>query len=102
MVEAPSSGVDRDQKSIYRSVWLAVLITAAVVLPRTRLISRAHSTYWDDQYHLIRGLEFLRGGRDDIELRYNDPPLGEALLALPMWVMGGKPLAGEPEANPRE
>jgi hypothetical protein len=72
-----------------------------VVLPRTWLISRAHSAYWDDQYHLVRGLAFLRG-EQNLGLTYNDPPLGEALLALPMWIAGCRPNPAAPQYAPQE
>jgi hypothetical protein len=80
----PPADVPR-ARSTARAVWLVLILSAAVILPRTFLISRAHSASWDDQYHLVRGLAFLRGEKN-LNLLYNDPPLGEALLALPLWV----------------
>jgi hypothetical protein len=69
-----------------RQLWLALLVTAAVVIPRTCLVSRAHSEYWDDQFHLSQGLSLLLGTKTGV-IR-NDPPLGQMVLAAPMVVTG--------------
>ena len=69
-----------------RQLWLALLLAACVVVPRTALVSRAHSEYWDDQYHLSQGLSFVL--RVKAGMVRNDPPLGQALLCLPMLVTG--------------
>jgi hypothetical protein len=73
-------------RQIGRSVWLILFLAAAVVVPRSYMIARAHSESYDDDYHLKRGLLFLTGrlGMADVEL--NDPPLGEGLVAIPMLV----------------
>jgi hypothetical protein len=72
--------------SLDRRLWLAILVAAAVVLPRSYLIAQAHSESIDDLYHLKRGLVFLTRGLAESELELNDPPLGEGIVALPMLV----------------
>src|SRR3954471_19877250 len=69
-----------------RPFWLALLVAACVVVPRAALVSRAHSEYWDDQYHLSGGLSFVLGMKTGV-IR-NDPPLGQAVMCLPMLVTG--------------
>jgi hypothetical protein len=68
-----------------RQLWLAVLIAAVIVVPRSALVSRAQSEGFDDEYHLSRGMAFwyrtLEGAR------LNDPPLGEAISAIPLCVL---------------
>lgn len=69
------------------TAWLgrAIFLIAAIVLVgRGALISRAHSECWDDQYHIIRGERFL--WLDKRGILMNDPPLGEAIVALPVTV----------------
>jgi 4-amino-4-deoxy-L-arabinose transferase-like glycosyltransferase len=41
-----------------RHLWLALLLAAAVLLPRAILIANAHSETYDDEYHLFRGARF--------------------------------------------
>src|SRR4051812_38443373 len=65
---------------------LAVLLGAAVLIPRGLLISHAHSDTWDTQYHIDTGIRIWRGTLGDHKL--NDPPLGEALVALPVLLTG--------------
>lgn len=72
-----------------RHFWLALLLAAAVLVPRTTLVARSHSEYCDDQFHLSGGLSFLR--RVDPHMWRNDPPLGQGLLALPLYVLGVAP-----------
>lgn len=69
-----------------RPLWLALLVAAVIVLPRSYLITRAHSEAFDDTYHLKRGLAFLTRNLADSELELNDPPLGEGIVALPMLI----------------
>src|SRR5206468_5641740 len=87
-----------DARFFDRHSLIALLIAACIVLPRTYLIARAHSDYWDDQWHLIRGLAFLRG--EKLNLQFNDPPLAEGLIALPMLVMGCRPDPSFPQSFP--
>jgi hypothetical protein len=72
-----------------RHLLLALLLAAAVVLPRALLLRDAHSETSDDDYHLVRGLEFLHRDPGLVHRELNDPPLGEAIAALPLWLMGG-------------
>jgi hypothetical protein len=71
-----------------RSVWLAVLLSAAVIVPRAAFIAQAHSESIDDEYHLCRGLQLLT--RQIEGSTVNDPPLGQAISALPLLVVGCK------------
>ena len=51
-------------------------------------IVRSQSERVDDEYHLIRGIMYLKRHLEgNVNLPLNDPPLGEG-LALPIW-MGG-------------
>jgi hypothetical protein len=68
------------------AVLRALLISALVLVPRGLLISNAQSERYDDEYHLNRGVAFLRHAIGDRAL--NDPPLGEALTAMPLVVTG--------------
>ena len=72
-----------------RHLLLALLLAACVVVPRAVLISAAHNETIDDDYHLVRGLAFLRRDPGLIHRGLNDPPLGAALAAIPLWLMGG-------------
>jgi len=72
-----------------RHLLLALLVTAAVVLPRAFLLSRIHNESSDDEYHLVRGIEFLKRDKGLVHRELNDPPLGEAIAALPLWLLGG-------------
>src|SRR5437016_4254128 len=65
---------------------LAIALAAAVLLPRSILIMRAQSERVDDEYHLIRGIQYLkRHLNNEVKLPLNDPPFGEGLTALPLW-----------------
>src|SRR3954470_19605639 len=72
-----------------RHLLLALLLAAAVVFPRALLLRDAHSESSDDDYHLVRGLEFLHRDPGLVHRELNDPPLGEALAALPLWLKSG-------------
>lgn len=69
-----------------RQIWLVAVVAAIVVIPRAALICRAHNESIDDDYHLRRGLMFWT--RPGTSVRLNDPPLGEAIGALPLVVFG--------------
>lgn len=73
----------------HRSAWLVVLIALVVLVPRSAYIASVHSECIDDEYHLVRGVRFLRGelGRSPL----NDPVLGSAIMALPLWLADVKP-----------
>ncbi len=77
------------------SVPVAVLVAAAVLVPRSVLVARGTSETYDAQYHLARGLATLT--RRPLGAFRTDPPLGEMLIALPLWV-GGATLDG-PQRN---
>jgi len=72
-----------------RQVFYIIALAAVIVIPRAILIQRAHSESADDEFHLLRGLEFLHRDHGLVHRELNDPPLGEALGAIPLWVMGG-------------
>jgi hypothetical protein len=72
-----------------RQLWLALLLSAAVLLPRAILIAGAHSECYDDEYHLFRGARFL--SKDLEGLAQSDPPVGEGLTALPLALLNRRP-----------
>src|SRR5436190_18149949 len=74
-----------------RHFWIAILIAACVVIPRSALILRAHSEYLDDQAHIRRGLAFVTRNPAEMFIMMNDPPLGDGILVLPMVVTGSLP-----------
>ena len=76
-----------------RHLWLAVFLAFCVAAPRTLLVSRAHSEYWDDQGHLSLGLALLM--RERVVSYRLDPPLGQVLTSLPMVAMGCLPPRAE-------
>jgi hypothetical protein len=67
-----------------RQFWLAAVICVLVMVPRSWHIAANSSPCYDDEYHLERGLWML-GGADAGNL--NDPPLGQAIIALPLRVL---------------
>src|SRR4051812_18891440 len=69
-----------------RSLWLAVLLAAAVVVPRAVLTMSWHCESTDDEYHLVRGVMFWHHAIP-ADLDLNDPPLGEAVVAAPLLVI---------------
>jgi hypothetical protein len=89
-LDDPSSRPPPERRSpwcgLNRQVGLVLLFAAAIVLPRSYLIARAHSESTDDDFHLTRGLAFLTRNIAGSELYLNDPPLGEGLVAIPMLV----------------
>lgn len=89
MTEPQSSQLPPPDRSppLDRWFWTAIALAAVVVIPRSLLVASAHSQSYDDQYHLVRGLLQLSGEKH-VRLGYNDPPLGELLIALPMWISG--------------
>lgn len=68
---------------------LALVLAALVLFPRSLLLTSAHNESSDDDYHLVRGLEFLRGDRGLLHRELNDPPLGQAISAVPLYLLGG-------------
>lgn len=66
-----------------------LLCALAVLLPRAALTARAHSETYDEEYHLSRGARFW--SRSLVGVPLNDPPLGEALAALPLVLANRNP-----------
>src|SRR5678816_3669293 len=96
-MSAPPDNAER--RTFDRAVWLALLVAALVVIPRTWLVSRAHSEYWDDQYHLRHGLSLLQRVHPG-DMR-QDAPLGQVVIALPLWAAGIRlPPPDGPQAHP--
>ena len=74
-----------------RHFWLALLIAAVVILPRSAMVSNAHNESMDATYHTRLGLRFVTGNPGGIVTAANDPPLGQALIVLPMVLTGCLP-----------
>jgi hypothetical protein len=72
-----------------RALLYALVLSALVLVPRAIWVQWSHGPSSDDDYHLVRGLEFLQGDRGLVHRELNDPPLGEAFGAVPLWAMGG-------------
>lgn len=85
----PAEVPSRAPRVFDRHLWLALLLGAAVLLPRAALIARAHSECYDDEYHLVRGARLLIGGLAG--MAQTDPPFGEALTALPLVLTNTRP-----------
>ncbi len=83
---SPASGVVPIR---WRQLLAMLSIAAIVVGLRGYSISVQHSEGFDDEYHLVRGVAFLERGIGERSL--NDPPLGEGLSALPLWLTGSVP-----------
>lgn len=88
----------RPARAWYASLWLVALVSFCVIVPRTLLIAHAHNESTDCEYHLKRGLIFLEGVKE--RLLWNDPPLGEAILALPAYLTAGDRLDPYDERRP--
>jgi hypothetical protein len=67
-----------------RRLALALLLVALVVIPRSILVARAHSETFDVEYHIERGLGYWTGTIAAKDLVLNDPPLGGALVSVPV------------------
>jgi 4-amino-4-deoxy-L-arabinose transferase-like glycosyltransferase len=94
---APSRAAGRGGRAprFDRWFWLAILVAALVVIPRSVLISRAHSETLDEQAHLRRGFAAAPRNPGNISIQMNDPPFGDVLLTLPPLALGAsseKPL----------
>jgi hypothetical protein len=89
MANEPRDGPDPCETapfSLDRAFWLALLLAAVIVIPRSVLIAHAHSESYDDGCHLTSGIAFLMKQEvtDESYIQLlNDPPLGKALVALP-------------------
>jgi hypothetical protein len=77
-----------ERRKIDVQLWLAIIFSALVLLPRSYMITRASSEHADDEYHIYRGLLFLEDRSRLGGVRINDPPLGEALGIAPLWLIG--------------
>ncbi len=82
--ERLESANDAESRATVRHLQLALLVSVAVLIPRSLLIARAHSESLDDTYHLTRGLAYWTRSIGTRDLSMNDPPLAEGLIALPM------------------
>src|SRR5262245_143605 len=72
--------------SLDRAFWLALLLAAVVVIPRSRRIAHAPPESYDDGCHLTSGMTFLTMHEvtdESYTHLLNDPPLGKGLVALP-------------------
>ncbi len=67
-----------------RHLILALVLVALAVIPRSILMARSHSETIDAEYHIVRGLAYWTGTIAAQDLSLNDPPLGEALVSLPI------------------
>jgi hypothetical protein len=71
------------------ALYVVLALAAAALLLRGGAMARAHSESYDDEYHLVHGAAYFRGGLHD--LAQPDPPLGQALTALPMVLTNANP-----------
>lgn len=73
-----------------RVVVLAVLACLAVTITRSLMIVEGTVQTFDEPYHLAHGLALLNGRfhESDAVTGFNDPPLGAAIVAMPLWVRG--------------
>src|SRR5262245_61953159 len=72
-----------------RALLAVLILSAAILTTRGALIADAHSECYDDEYHLVRGARFFRGTLH--EMAPTDPPLGEAVTALPFVLTNRNP-----------
>ena len=79
---------------IDRHFWFALALAALILLPRSFLIARSQSERIDDEYHMQRGIAFLNHAVN-ADLRLNDPPVGQAIEVLPLWLAGCWPHHGQ-------
>ena len=76
-----------------RSLVVVLMLALLIVPTRSAIIASVHGECVDDEYHLVRGVRFLRGelGRTPL----NDPVLGASVIALPVWLCGAVPNADQ-------
>jgi hypothetical protein len=96
---SPAALHDAAPPRLDRWFYLAILLAALVILPRSILIARAHSPVADTEYHLARGYFYLTHDPAERRVIPNDGPLGQALTALPLLPLGLHP---DPPAPDRE
>lgn len=82
---APAAAPPRRDTALF----LVLAIAAAILLWRGGSMALAHSESYDDEYHLAHGAAYFQGRL--IELAQPDPPLGQALTALPMVLSNSNP-----------
>jgi hypothetical protein len=83
----PSGPLSRAGRS--REPLLLLLFAAAFLLWRGASMAGAHSESYDDEFHLAHGVAYFRGTLD--QLPQTEPPLGEALTALPVVLTNTNP-----------
>src|SRR3954470_20099485 len=86
---ATATSAGRSPGRFDKQLLILLCVGAVLVVARSALIESRHSETVDSEYHLNRGIAFLTGTVGKRIL--NDPPLGEALTALPMWAAGCLP-----------
>jgi hypothetical protein len=67
----------------------ALLLAAAFLVWRGASMAAAHSESYDDEFHLAHGVAYFRGTLS--QLPQTEPPLGEALTALPVVLTNANP-----------
>ncbi|MCC6423932.1 MAG: hypothetical protein IT447_10675 [Phycisphaerales bacterium] len=72
-------------------LWLATLLIALVVIPRSAMISWAHSGYIDDDWHIRRGLLFLTKNLSGRPISIENPPFADGMMVLPLVALGCTP-----------
>lgn len=82
---------DRALPRLDRHFWLALLLSALVILPRSASISIAQNENLDASFHLRLGFRFITGNPGGLILAATDAPLGQVLLCLPMIATGSYP-----------
>lgn len=83
-----TSGGRRPGRAGAWSVLAAMLVAAAVLLPRAYLVNAAHTETCDEDVLLLQGTEFWHRDPGLVHRLLNDPHLGQALGALPLVLMG--------------
>lgn len=73
--------------------WLMLLIAALVILPRSAMIANTHNECMDANFHMKLGYRFLDGNDAGLIMTATDPPLGQAIVLLPLMVTGCYPSA---------
>lgn len=84
----PPQSHARSLPPLDRWFWLATLLIALVVIPRSAMISWSHSGYIDDDWHIRRGLLFVSGHLSDGIISLENPPLADGLMVLPLVALG--------------
>jgi hypothetical protein len=80
---------DASPPTTSRAILLALLLASAFLMWRGASMAGAHSESYDDEFHLAHGVAYFRGTLND--LPQTEPPLGEALTALPVVLTNANP-----------